>query len=188
MGRGPVYRFRAAAATGFTLVELMVVVTIIGVLAAVAVPSYLKASRKAKTAEATSNVKRIYDGARSYYEEERSQRAAIAPIARQFPNSAPAITPALGACCANAGHKCMSDPSLWVDETWTSLKFAVTDPHYYSYSYLSSGTETAAQFSATSYGDLDCDADYSTFELTGSVQADGTVTGQAGFFKDRELE
>ena len=170
------------------MVELMVVVVIIGLLASIAVPSYLKSARKAKTAEATTLVKRLYDGARSYFSEERNSRGSILPIAKQFPRSAPATAPALGACCAHAGWKCPPDTSLWTDDSWQSLKFGVADPGYYSYTYLSTGTEGASQFSATANGDLDCDGVYSTFEMVGSVQTDGTVTGQAGFFKDKELE
>ncbi len=45
----------------------MVVVAIIGVLASVAVPSFIRYIRKSKTAEAPSLVRKIFDGARSYY-------------------------------------------------------------------------------------------------------------------------
>ncbi|NLE49114.1 MAG: prepilin-type N-terminal cleavage/methylation domain-containing protein [Sandaracinaceae bacterium] len=45
---------------GFTLIELMIVVAIIGVLAAVAIPAYVNFTRKAKTAEAGTNLGAIY--------------------------------------------------------------------------------------------------------------------------------
>jgi hypothetical protein len=54
--------------------------------------------------------------------------------------------------------------------------------------YTASGDDLSAQFSAAGHGDLDCDTTLSTYEMVGSVQSDGTVTGQAGFFKDNDLE
>jgi type IV pilus assembly protein PilA len=174
---------------GFTLIELMIVVAIIGILAAVAIPAFMKNARKAKTTEATTNVKKIYDGARSYYEEEMNARGSIVPLAKQFPTTpATSIQPAVSHCCGQAGNKCAPSTADWTDASWQALKFQMTDPFYYSYYYIGSGTDSAAQFSAGAYGNLDCDASYSTFEMVGSIQTDGTVTGQAGMFKDKELE
>ena len=151
---------------------------VIGVLAAVAIPAFMKNTRKAKGIESTMNVKRIYDGARAYYEE-----------TGQFPDTPQVSTvPALGSCCGTPRGKCAPDPSLWTDPSWQALRFSMDDPHYYSYRYEKEGSGSSAIFTAGAYGDLDCDTVYSTFELVGSIRADGTVVGGAGFFKDRELE
>jgi len=62
-------RMRMRNKKGFTLIELMIVVAIIGILAAIAIPNFLKFQAKSKQSEAKTNLKAIYTAETGYYGE-----------------------------------------------------------------------------------------------------------------------
>jgi len=55
--------------SGFTLIELMIVVAIIGILAVVAIPNYLRFQLRSKTAEAKTNLAAIRTSEEAYFSE-----------------------------------------------------------------------------------------------------------------------
>ena len=54
---------------GFTLIELMIVVAIIGILAAIAIPNFLKYQAKSRQSEAKTNLGGIFVAETSYFGE-----------------------------------------------------------------------------------------------------------------------
>jgi len=58
---------RLASEQGFSLIELLVVLNIIGILCAIAVPSYVGFRARADAAAASANVKSAVPAAESYY-------------------------------------------------------------------------------------------------------------------------
>ena len=64
--------------TGFTLVELMIVIVIVGILSAVAIPNFLAQTDKAKVAEAKTNLAAILKQAQVQYVEDGSAPSTTA--------------------------------------------------------------------------------------------------------------
>jgi len=56
-------------ARGFTLIELMIVVAIIGILAAIAIPNFMRFQARARQSEAKANLKAIFTAVKSDWAE-----------------------------------------------------------------------------------------------------------------------
>jgi len=92
---------------GFTLIELMIVVAIMGILAAIAIPNFLRFQLRAKSSEGKTSLAAIRTAEESYFAEYRSYlAAAVAPAV--LPGSArvpwPAPAPGCPACFDVLGY------------------------------------------------------------------------------------
>lgn len=171
-------KIRKIAQRGFTLIELMIVVAIIGVLAALAVYGVTRYLASSKTAEARNALGRLGKDVTSAYEGENMDTTVLTlkgstAISRRLCKTSTKVPAADGAI---KGKKYQSDPGEWVgadkETGWTCLKFSMQDPQYYQYEYISLGG-SAADVTADSiaHGDLDADGALSTFKLAGKIQA-----------------
>jgi len=185
---------------GFTLIELMIVVAILGILAAVAIPAFLNYMRKAKTSEATLNIDRIYEGGVTYFEAEHVDRGTSGLIVQHCLPLAATWTPDDNPTAEKYNAGDLAVGGLFMDDsviakTWKALDFAMGDNFYYAYQFDGPGATgnvvvlgTDPAFYAAAMGDLDDDGTNSLFERAAGVTDDGRIRGSSGVYKRDPLE
>ena len=159
----------------------MVVVAIIGVLAAVAIPAYTKFVRRSRNSEVLMNLRVLYNSSAAYLLQEGATAAGTMRD-KQFPVSAPP-TPALSVL----GSVPVLTTTWNTVPTWVALQFGLSDPHYFAYQYDSSGVNTSASFTLSGFSNMDNDTVFATFVRFGTV-FDMEVQGTPGLYQDNELE
>jgi len=148
---------------GFTLIELMIVVAIIGILAAVAIPAFMDYMKRSKKTEASLQLNKIGKNSKRIY----SETASYSTISgAQLPTPTGA-----GGCCGGGGveaNHCLAVPATFVaDPGWAALDFQIDEDSLFSYKY----DGTATTFVATATGDLDCDGTPIVYTLNGTAVA-----------------
>jgi prepilin-type N-terminal cleavage/methylation domain-containing protein len=76
VGQSMIQQRRDRHGRGFTLIELMIVLAIMGILAIVAIPALQKYMRRAKTAEAKTQIAKLFDATSSFFKTEHATRGA----------------------------------------------------------------------------------------------------------------
>ena len=149
------------ALAGIILSIVFMVIQVIGVLAAIAIPSFMDYMQKSKRTEATLQLKNIATRAKSYLIENGKFPVGSAPLTPDAP------------CCAGPNAKCHSTPNDWSTPAWQALDFQINEPHLYQYSYSSDGTT----FEALAVGDLDCDTVMVTYTLNIDSGGQSMISG-----------
>ena len=142
---------------GFTLIELMIVVAIIGILAAVAIPAFMDYMKKSKKTEASLQLNKIAKNSKVYYNTNA-----------QYSQTAGAKLPAAWSAGTNCKVATPETASFAADAGWALLDFQVDEPNLFQYAYTPSSLSDAT---ATAEGDLDCDGTPITYTLTLSAPA-----------------
>lgn len=177
---------------GFTLIELMIVVVIIGILAAVAVPAFIRFVKRSKTSEATSNLGGIYAGAQTYYQRENwgqglttAGNSAAASSNCTVANGNTGNTP--------TASKTMVDISSSALSNFAALGFAPSGPVLYQYVIADSSNTCANSASSSIYtfqaiGNIDGDSTSSTFEMAVGSDGENSLYHAPGLYVVEELE
>ena len=138
--------FPAGRSAGFTLVELMITVAILGILMMVAVPNFLRMRERAKVSEAKANLGAIRVTQHAYYSEYN-----------HYVGNQP-VTPDR---TANPSGRLP-----WTATTrFSILGFAPDGPVYFSYA-LGGADFPVGAFLVEAHGDLDGDGDWSIWTIT----------------------
>jgi prepilin-type N-terminal cleavage/methylation domain-containing protein len=161
---------------GFTLVELMIVVVILGILAAVAIPAFSRYVKRSKTSEANQNLQAIFQGETAYYN--RSSEISGSTVTSFV---ACAVQPAT----VPSGARVLGN---WQASNWTDIGFASDKTVYYQYEVRSSGTGGTSAATIDALGNLDGDSSNSTFRRLMTISSSTSEVEGGAVSVSAELE
>ncbi len=151
---------------GFTLVELMIVVAVLGILMIVAIPMYRNFQKKAKQAEARSNLGGIRTAMIAYYAENNTY--LVGNIGSLVLDSGDNSGIPFGSSRLAIGQKLRWDGTT----SFSKVGFAPEGAVYFNYSLQTSGSGVSpSSFTAMASADLDDNASISHHYLSDSTPA-----------------
>lgn len=175
---------------GFTLIELMIVVAIVGILAVLAVFGVRKYITNAKSAEARNSVGAIVKLAGQALERENNDTLITSAGSNSAASSRRlCLSSTLVPSAVPQNRKYQSQISDWnagnASTGWQCVKFAMTGPQYFQYQYNAPAASVGAageQVTANAFGDLNGDGTASQFSILGQIQ--GGVLTTAGAIQE----
>ena len=177
--------------SGFTLIELMIVVAIIGILAALAIPAFINYARRAKTSEVGSNLSNMFTGASSYYTAEHLGVRGIVAVGGAIPQTTYCTVASSIDPTAPTGTKHVTDFSLL--PSFSQINFDQGDPIYYQYQIVGANlcgntANNTGIYSFRGYGNLNGDAVTSLFELAVGSDTSNNLFRSPAIYVINELE
>jgi type IV pilus assembly protein PilA len=168
-------KFNSKLIKGFTLIELMIVVAIIGILAAIAIPNFIRYQLRSKTSEAKTNLGGIKTNQESFKatEDNYAQSAGNPAATGNSPTKRPWIT--AGRTCNTSCNR--TNPGVCTEFDCTGFKPAGDVYYDYATDRRLAGLGTTPEFSACAGADLDGDGQLGAFELQSNNQTTNAGTG-----------
>ncbi len=200
---------------GFTLIELMIVVAIVGILAVLAVFGVRRYLSNAKSAEASNSLGMMNQGAVAAFEQETTPSQLLAPgtssvgvlhalcatSTAAVPTNVASVKGIKYVANNSGGVDYAKDANLAAPTGFACLRFEINQPQFYQYRYTAAGPDTtsdgrpgtvnvptwlATSWEVAAYGDLNGDGRTSAFITGGDTGSSRAITATTVMTTDPE--